>query len=110
MSDLISRQAAIKALQELNGLKLTRRFNDSPVQWIDRMFLEAEAILKNLPSAEPERKKGQWIEYPDCLGYEDAYSDDHIVCSVCGHVYSICNNCTEEFDFCPHCGADMRGE
>lgn len=55
MSDLIERKRAIKALQELNGLKLTRIFNDSPVQWIDRMFLEAEDILRTLPSAEPER-------------------------------------------------------
>ena len=58
--------------------------------------------------AEPERKKGKWIEYPDCLWYDGAYSDDHIVCSECEHVFSICDNCTEEFDFCPHCGAEMR--
>ena len=71
---------------------------------------KAEAIEAWNRRAEPERKKGEWIEYPDCLGYDSAYSDDHIVCSECEHVFSICDNCTEEFDFCPHCGADMRGE
>ena len=57
-----------------------------------------------------ERKKGEWIEYPDCLRYEGAYADDQIVCSACHHVFCIMDNCTEEFDFCPHCGADLRGE
>ena len=67
--------------------------------------------IDDMPSANPELKKGQWIEYPDCLRYEGAYNDDHIICSECGHVFSICDNCTEEFDFCPHCGAEMaRGE
>ena len=53
-------------------------------------------------------RTGKWIEYPDCLKYEGAYSDDHIVCSNCHHVFNILDNCTEEFDFCPHCGSDMR--
>ena len=61
--------------------------------------------IENAPTIKPERKKGKWIEYPDCLRYEGAYNDDHIVCSECGHVFSICDNCTEEFDFCPHCGS-----
>ena len=64
--------------------------------------------IDDIPSAEPERKTGEWIEYPDCLQYEGAYADDQIVCSECHHVFSILDNCTEEFDFCPHCGADMR--
>ena len=63
-----------------------------------------------IPSAEPERKKGEWVEYPDCLRYDGAYADDQIVCSACHHVFSVIDNCTEEFDFCPNCGADMRGE
>lgn len=29
-----------------------------------------------ISSAEPERKKGEWVEYPDCLRYEGAYADD----------------------------------
>ena len=69
-----------------------------------------EAIEAWNRRAESERKKGEWIEYPDCLGYDGAYSDDQIVCSECHHVFSILDNCTEEFDFCPSCGADMRGE
>ena len=101
MSDLINRKALrLMKVKECAGHSIEYAEGwKACIEWI-----------KTLPSAEPELKKGEGIEYPDCLGYEDAYSDDHIVCSVCGHVYSICNNCTEEFDFCPHCGADMRGE
>lgn len=57
---------------------------------------------------EKAKRKGEWIEYPDCLKHDGAYSDDHIVCSKCHHVFSILDNCTEEFDFCPHCGAEMK--
>ncbi len=78
-----------------NGSRLIQSFRVK--QWLDH-------------TAEPERKKGEWIEYPDCLQYEGAYSDDDIVCSNCHHVFNILDNCTEEFDFCPHCGADMRGD
>ena len=51
---------------------------------------------------------GEWIGYPECLKYPNAYADDHIVCSVCEQCFSILDNCAEQFDFCPHCGADMR--
>ena len=50
-------------------------------------------LLDELPSVQPERPKGEWIE--DGL---------EVRCSVCGEIH---------FDyekFCPNCGADMRGE
>lgn len=53
-------------------------------------------------------KHGEWIGYPECLKYQNAYADEHIVCSVCEECFSILDNCAERFDFCPHCGADMR--
>lgn len=53
---------------------------------------------------------GRWIEYPLCLGYVGAYSEDHIVCSNCKTVWSIIDNDTERFDYCPNCGAKMDGE
>ena len=56
-----------------------------------------------------QEQEAEWIEYPKCLAYDGAYSDSHIVCSACKHVFSIMDNCTEEFDYCPHCGAKMEG-
>lgn len=55
-----------------------------------------------------KEQEAKWIEYPECLAYDGTYSDSHIVCSACKHVFDIMDNCTEEFDYCPHCGAKMK--
>jgi len=60
-----------------------------------------EYILDNgtLSFTEPERKKGQWI--------------DNTFCSECGWVHEVESGfigSVEQFNFCPNCGADMRGE
>ena len=50
-------------------------------------------IIKRLPSAPSERKKGEWIKV-----------NPHIViCPFCKHASSPKN-------FCSDCGADMRGK
>lgn len=76
MSDLISRQDAIDAVHYYieSGYKCD-------------IFQE----LKNLPSAEPERKKGEWINHEN---YDE--------CSRCHCFTSV------GFNYCPRCGADMR--
>ena len=66
--------------------------------------------LESIPAADVvERKTGKWIGYPECLKYMSAYSDDHIVCSVCEECFSILDNDCERFNFCPNCGAKMEG-
>jgi len=86
--DLISRKAAIDALDCINGV---------------------EEVLRALPSAQPdhlreptkmmERETGRWVilrnEYGDIV---------EAVCSNC-HM-----NGRHEWAYCPHCGADMRGD
>ena len=57
-----------------------------------------------------EQRTGKWIEYPKALEYEGAYLPEHIVCSACEHVFCTLDNCTEEFNFCPHCGAKMTDD
>lgn len=53
--------------------------------------------LSTMLSAQPERKKGKWLLRPNIYGV--AY------CSECD--YELHTNNT---NFCPNCGADMRGE
>lgn len=61
-----------------------------------------------MPPAQPERKKGHWVEIGD-----EPY--DEWECDVCGFVIdgSGCIDLEEYRDvyrFCPRCGSDMRGE
>lgn len=88
--DLISRDAAIDAVSEacfeLRGV-----------------FGRCEDALKALPSAQPERKKGRWIK---------VNGKTAINCSACYHCsWSLSfEDTVKRFNFCPNCGADMRGE
>ena len=83
--DLIKRQDAIDAFmaEHPDGKDSCR------ISW-------ALNVINELPSAQPERKKGKWIYDSDCY---------------------ICNQCRSAFgwwadsqtsNYCPNCGADMR--
>jgi len=94
MNNLISRQAAIDAIDRL----------DIPEDMcVFEILSHIELEIGNLPSAQPEQRKGEWID-------EGFYADGHgahaFRCSECGgHII--------EYDadpFCRWCGADMRGE
>lgn len=56
--------------------------------------------IKDMPIADVrENVNGEWIEEQNC----------YYRCSVCGkHYPSFRDNM--EYNFCPNCGADMRGE
>lgn len=66
--------------------------------------------IQNLPSAQPERKTGRWIERnpqnsPDCRLIE---------CSECGNAYIVgydidYDDWIDGRNFCMKCGADLRG-
>lgn len=58
------------------------------------------ATIKHMPTIE-ERKTGEWI---------DAVSSDHYKCSLCGFYAPYSSPyCEWLSDYCPNCGADMRG-
>ena len=46
---------------------------------------------------------GRWVSYPHQIDRE---------CSICGRTepYKFADKDAEIFNFCPHCGADMRKE
>ena len=103
MDDLISRQAAIDAIDVLcqeHRYKIPGKgetysqYNEAWQDALDR----AEGAIFNLPPAEP--KRGKWIP-----------SDtDGFVCSVCRNGYR--NQPTlmgkPMFEYCPVCGAKME--
>ena len=96
MSDLIERQKAIDAV-----LDLSEKLADEML-FIDAIVDEIE----NLPSAEPERKKGKWEVQPS-TGEDRPFI--WWKCSECGHViFSETERDRKEFHaFCGRCGADM---
>lgn len=107
MSDLISRQDAIEAL--------IHEFYSN----VDDYISEKQAVhaIDSLPSAQSERKKGIWQEITegDCSGYDPTLAgyDDPVVgyvCSCCRYGYEKEVMGDTLFNFCPNCGADMRGE
>ena len=86
---------------------------------IDSVLVEDESCkvwfklaLQNLPSAQPERKRGRWIYGEDNPGT----GRDGWFCSECEHFemwdYSVDMKSAELNlpNYCPNCGADMRGE
>ena len=102
MSDTISRQAAIDAMEQVKE------------QYFDRRVIigKMQNVVSNLPSAQPERKRGRWIYGEDNPGT----GRDGWFCSECEHFemwdYSVDMKSAELNlpNYCPNCGADMRGE
>ena len=87
-TDRISRQAAIDAVKD--------RY------YIYDRFAKVEELvwaIEDLPSAQPERKRGKWKPYR-CDMYE---------CSECGYIYTeLTDRHRCGANFCPHCGAKME--
>lgn len=77
MNDLIRRHDAIEVLEW---------------KWAGKSAIDA---IRELPTAQPERKTGKWIEREGIYGV--AY------CSECGYELRMNNT-----NYCPNCGAEMR--
>ena len=124
MSDLIDRQAALdvfKNLIDIGGIfteepliggaliavreAIARLPSVQPEQECEKCIFRPFKQFQSEPSAQSEPKKGKWIEDPD----ENFASTYH--CSNCG-VSPVVDNYEQYVfsDFCPFCGADMRGE
>ena len=115
---MISRQAAIDALKR-NTFRLTfaeEQNCEGHVAWSAKaVYSEVmEGVLLDLPSAQPERKKGKWIKVS---GYATPGGDPVWCCSECGkgiHVYGIehgtygADVSDGQWVACPNCGAVME--
>jgi rubrerythrin len=69
-----------------------------------RAIYITEALNMAIEALEQQRPKGHWINInKNKDGQCDDYGNPYVKCSECG----ICNG-TDESNFCPNCGADMR--
>ena len=96
MSDLIYRDQAIEAIS-----KLPVKVDNLGYTWM--IAGDALKQLDDIPPAEPERKKGKWLFHIDDLFPEESTQE----CSICHAEESIK---IQNDNFCPNCGAEMRGE
>lgn len=105
--DLISKEKAYKVLTEyyhhkteLQHKALREALDMVPSADIDLSGysdrLWRNAYEQGKADAEAERKTGKWVDYP--------IVDGCLQCSVCGILRF------DEANYCPNCGADMRGE
>lgn len=100
----ISREELIRVIDyRITHTKDARKSRTS--QFVDGMedgYARIRSDVLLMPSAQPERKKGKWI----CL------QRHHHKCSVCGNFLDFrgVNAGRGDANFCPNCGADMRGE
>lgn len=99
VNDCISRQAAIHAICR-DGVRLER--GGALMITISTAKQWAVDLLGELPSAQPERKRGKWIK---------VNGKTAINCSACYHCSwsRSFEDTVKRFNFCPYCGADMRG-
>lgn len=89
--------------------KLDCLFKETDVKSLNFMIIgynhavaDSIAVVKGQPTADvPDRKVGKWNT--------DKESPEYATCSVCGHCDWDCTE-SEYFNYCPNCGADMRGE
>ena len=98
MDDLISRQAILKHIEKIRqNVQMMDDIRRASII-MNGMYL-CEKAVRNQPPVQPERRKGKWI--------------DEIYCSECGWVNEVepgFIGLVKCFNFCPNCGADMRGE
>ena len=99
--DAISRDAVIEGIEELKRIPwvLSTRSRGYEYLITETLDVVKDLCVKQLPSV--TRQTGEWISretdgqrFPFWGRYK---------CSVCGE-------CSGNTDFCPNCGADMRGE
>lgn len=97
MNDLISRQVLCDDLREYKVHPVPISSDESEVKGYNDGIDLAISVIAKFPSAEPERKKGNWIVKEEDWRKQLEWDE----CSECGFVT------TKQYNFCPNCGADM---
>ena len=135
-SDCISRQAALDAVNknrdsvfrdsvhyedavyDISNLPSAQPFTSEQIQTMQE--LESAQVKKAYELGKADRPTGHWIEnaqeYYETINEKGGgvdentpYFTDDIACSECLAKFSVIDNETERFDFCPNCGAGMTG-
>ena len=95
MAEYIEREALSKKIRESDDLPHMKLYADT---WL--YCVEAADVV--------ERKRGEWVLGHVEPGYCTPGGNRPWICSECGRVVSWRLDKPNE-NFCPNCGADMRG-
>ena len=67
-------------------------------------------MVEDAPSIDIEPKHGEWIGYNADKGDDWLRSDGEPIFLVCNKCYgTVMNNTSAHWNFCPNCGARMKG-
>ena len=104
MDDLISRRAAVCAIRNLYPWRPMLPWLEDTWRRANSPYLECENAIERLPIA--DRPKGVWVQ-------KNYYDTDWNVyeCNQCGEPWQLEAGTPKDnnMNYCPHCGADMRG-
>lgn len=84
-------------------------------EWID-IDEEAEivSLINNAPTVQAKPRTGEWIEvevFPEVYDIEGVKTwGSEMQCDQCGFKHIAIEGRITQYNFCPNCGADMRGE
>lgn len=106
--DLISREEAIEAI--VCDIWHTPAEERPLFKWENYVRAVVERVINRLPSVDmpKDRPKGEWVRYKRC----DSVGDEIYAVMEAPDGKFFCNQCGKSAirsDFCPHCGADMKG-
>ena len=100
MDDYIKRQDVLDAIWLVDPQNDGSDGGTVVLQNLELTSADVESIVSEIPAADVcPVVRGRWIEKPYLLGTTN-------VCSVCGANYGMPHG---KYNFCPNCGADMRG-
>lgn len=95
------------AIRNMKGMaKFLDAEDDPEIQMEIKAYTDIANGVKDMPTIEPKRKKGKWIpqDHNKSNGMVSTLVFYYPKCSECGHSGNY------DMNFCPNCGADMRGE
>ena len=105
--DAVSRKAVYDAMVEKG--QRSRRYKLGEIWELNGT--EIREALDTVPSVTPEQKRGKWNAYYHGINETPSFTYS---CNQCGYSapYGLYGGkySQKEWNFCPNCGADMRGE
>lgn len=91
-------------LIDADKLKFKFEINFSKKPEAQAIYQHLIDIVEDMPTENTENNTSKWV-----FQYENYQGDVYMCESCCQEVFFL-HNIKPDFDFCPYCGADMRGD